>query len=194
MAEKKSTGIQTLYEQALQFAVKAHEGQVRKGSSLPYIIHPIETSLIAMTLTEDKEVIAASLLHDVVEDTEYTAQDISERFGERVAALVLASSENKRKDQKASDTWRIRKQEFLDGLEEKSHEERVLALADKLSNMRATYQGYRKNGEAFWLRFNEKNKESHAWYNRGVVERLRSDFSETDAWKELDHLVESVFK
>ncbi len=181
------------FEHAIRFAAAAHRGQVRKGSSIPYIVHPIETSLIALTLTRDKEVIIAALLHDVIEDTGYGAKEIREAFGERVLSLVQAESENKRKGQDASATWKIRKQEFIDSLERKSREEKIIALSDKLSNMRATYQGYRKNSENFWERFNEKRKEMHAWYYRSVADRLM-EFSDTDAWKELDYLIRKVFE
>ena len=167
---------QSMFERALEFAMKAHRGQVRKGSSVPYIVHPIETALIVMTLSDDQDVIIAALFHDVIEDTKYGAKE----------------SENKRRGEDKSATWKIRKQEFIDSLSDKPKEEKVIALADKLSNMRATYQGYRKNGEAFWDRFHEKRKGMHAWYYRSVADRLR-EFEHTDAWKELDGLISKVF-
>ena len=183
---------QSRFERALEFAMKAHRGQVRKGSSVPYIVHPIETALIAMTLSDDQDVIVAALFHDIIEDTKYGAKEIEMAFGARVASLVQAESENKRRGQDASATWKIRKQEFIDSLADKSKEGKVIALADKLSNMRATYQGCRKNGEEFWERFHEKRKEMHAWYYRSITDGLR-EFENTDAWKELDGLVRKVF-
>ena len=183
---------QSMFERALEFAMKAHRGQVRKGSSVPYIVHPIETALIVMTLSDDQDVIIAALFHDVIEDTKYGAKEIEMAFGERVARLVQAESENKRRGEDKSATWKIRKQEFIDSLSDKPKEEKVIALADKLSNMRATYQGYRKIGEAFWVRFHEKRKGMHAWYYRSVADRLR-EFEHTDAWKELDGLISKVF-
>uniref|UniRef100_N2AGL2 HD domain-containing protein n=1 Tax=Eubacterium plexicaudatum ASF492 TaxID=1235802 RepID=N2AGL2_9FIRM len=180
------------FERALEFALKAHKGQVRKGSSVPYIFHPIETALITMTLTRDQDIIIAALFHDVIEDTRYSAKEIEDAFGSRVAHLVQMESENKRKGQDASETWKIRKQEFIDGLERKSKDEKVIALADKLSNMRATRQGYLKNDERFWERFHQKDKNMHGWYYRAVADRLR-EFEDTDAWKELNRLIGEVF-
>lgn len=180
------------FEHALQFAVKAHQGQVRKGSSIPYIVHPIETALIAMTLSDDKDVIIAAMLHDVIEDTPYGAKEIEDAFGTRVARLVQSETENKRKDQDPSVTWKIRKQEFIDSLSHKTKEEKIIALADKLSNMRATYEGYRKNGENFWQRFHETRKSMHAWYYRSIAKKLQ-EFEDTDAWQELTALIEKVF-
>lgn len=181
------------FERALEFAMRAHKGQVRKGSSLPYIVHPIETALIAMTLTRDQDIIIASLFHDIIEDTRYSAKDIEDRFGSRIAHLVQMESENKRKGQDASETWKLRKQEFIDGLDDKSKEEKIIALADKLSNMRATRQGYLKNDEKFWERFHQKDKNMHGWYYRTVADKLR-EFEDTDAWKELDRLIREVFE
>lgn len=183
---------QSKFERALEFAMKAHRGQVRKGSTVPYIVHPIETALIVMTLSDDQDVIIAALFHDIIEDTKYGAKEIEMAFGTRVAELVQAESENKRRGQDASATWKIRKQEFIDSLPDKPKEEKIIALADKLSNMRATYQGFRKNGEKFWERFHEKRKEMHAWYYRSIAEGLK-EFEHTDAWKELDGLIRKVF-
>ncbi len=181
------------FERALEFAMRAHKGQVRKGSTVPYIVHPIETALIAMTLTRDQDIMIAALFHDIIEDTPYGAGDIEAAFGSRIARLVQSNSENKRKGQNASDTWKIRKQEFIDSLDQKTKEEKMIALADKLSNMRATYQGSRKHKEDFWLRFNEKRKEMHHWYYRTVAEKLR-EFEDTEAWIELDHLIRKVYE
>ena len=102
-------------------------------------------------------------------------------------------SENKRKGQDASETWKIRKQEFIDGLDHKSRDEKIIALADKLSNMRATRQGYLKNDEKFWERFHQKDKNMHGWYYRTVAEKLR-EYENTEAWKELDRLIWEVFE
>ena len=74
-----------IIEKAIQFATKAHEGAYRKGTSLPYIIHPLEAASIAAQITEDPEVIAAAVLHDVVEDTSFTEDNIRVLFGSRVA-------------------------------------------------------------------------------------------------------------
>lgn len=180
-------------ERALEFALEAHKGQVRKGSTTPYIVHPMETALIAMTLTKDQDIIIAALLHDTIEDTDCSAKEIEDAFGSRVLRLVQAESENKRRGQDASETWKIRKQEFIDSMDHQGRDEKIIVLADKLSNMRATYQGFRKNGTEFWQRFNEKNKEMHHWYYRAVADKLR-EFADTDAWKELDRLIVKVFE
>lgn len=82
-----------IVERAYRFADKAHEGQVRKYTFEPYINHPVKVCSFVETVTEDPEICAAALLHDVVEDTPYTLDDIEAEFGERVANLVFCLSD-----------------------------------------------------------------------------------------------------
>ena len=91
-----------LLDEAIKFAVDAHAGMVRKGTDVPYILHPMEVAAVTAAMTSDIDVITAAMLHDVVEDTKYTLDDIRERFGDRVAAYVADETENKREDRPAS--------------------------------------------------------------------------------------------
>ena len=93
-----------LLERAVAFAAKAHSGTFRKATRIPYIVHPMEAAAIVATLTDDEEVLAAAVLHDVIEDTGHSAEEIAGKFGERVARLVLAESENKRTERSATAT------------------------------------------------------------------------------------------
>lgn len=82
-----------LLDKALIFAINAHSGMTRKGTDLPYIIHPMEAVTIVASITDDREIIAAAALHDVVEDTEHSLDEIREEFGDRIAELApLATS------------------------------------------------------------------------------------------------------
>ena len=85
----------TKIRKAIEFAMDAHADATRKGKSRPYILHPLEAMNIAASLTEDEEVLAAAVLHDVVEDTDVKEAEIREVFGDRVADLVMAESEDK---------------------------------------------------------------------------------------------------
>ena len=71
----------TLVTQAVIFAAQAHDGAARKGSEIPYIVHPMEVVAIASTMTDDPQVLAAAALHDVMEDCGVTFETLSERFG-----------------------------------------------------------------------------------------------------------------
>ena len=92
-----------MIDKAAKFAERAHQGAHRKGTSIPYIVHPLETALIASMLTDDEEILAAALLHDTIEDTDVTYEELKREFGTRVADLVAAESEDKSK------TWMERK-------------------------------------------------------------------------------------
>ena len=97
----------TLLDRAILFAVKAHAGAVRRDGHTPYILHCTEAAAIAATMTQEQEVLAAAVLHDVVEDTDVTAETLKSEFGSRVALLVGAMSENKRPDYEeyGDDLW-----------------------------------------------------------------------------------------
>lgn len=88
----------SLMDRAIIFATRAHSGTYRKGTHIPYIVHPIEAAAIVATMTDDPDMIAAAVLHDVVEDTDATAEDIRLFFNDHIAKLVEAESENKRKE------------------------------------------------------------------------------------------------
>ena len=83
-----------MIQKAALFAAKAHEGMIRKGSRIPYIYHPMEVALIVAQMTDDPEVIAAAYLHDVLEDTSVTPEELEQNFGSRVLSFVMAESED----------------------------------------------------------------------------------------------------
>ena len=75
-------------DRAIEYAVRAHKNTERRGKGFPYIVHPLEAMTIAATMTSDQELLAAAVLHDVVEDTGVTLDDLRREFGERVAFVV----------------------------------------------------------------------------------------------------------
>ena len=138
------------FDEAIKFAVDAHSGMQRRRESTPYILHPLEAATIAGTMTSDAQVLAAAVLHDTVEDTDVTIEDIEERFGPRVAMLVSSETENKRPGIPPRESWRIRKEESLRDLAEAADPGvAVLWLSDKLSNMRAFYRSWRIRRRSF---------------------------------------------
>ena len=183
-----------LLNRAIVFAVEKHAGAVRKGTVIPYIVHPLEALAIASSMTDRQEVFAAAVLHDVVEDAGVSRSELVDRFGERVAELVMAESEDKREDEDKSASWRTRKEETIAHLRKISNiDVKVIALSDKLSNMRSIYRDYTTIGEDFWNRFNQKDKSQHGWYYSEMADVL-SELSDTFAWKEYSQLVGIVFE
>lgn len=193
ISEKWTVDDSLKIEQAYQFAAMAHKGQVRKGTKTPYIVHPVEASLIAFEMTDDISIIIGAILHDVVEDTNYELSDIEHLFGNDVAALVRYESEDKRKDLPPEDSWKIRKQEFLHHLESAPVGAKVITLADKLSNMRAIVKDYELLGDDIWKRFNQKNKKEHEWYYREIAD-LTKELSNTESYREYLELCDKVFE
>ncbi len=180
-----------VFERAVDFALEAHRGQRRKDGSI-YILHPLEVAVIAGTMTRDEEVLAAAVLHDTVEDTDVTAQDILDNFGERIAELVAHETEDKRPDMPASESWKIRKVESLAVLKDSSRDSKILWVADKVSNMRSLYKDYATLGEKVFERFNEKNPKEQRWYHDTVIE-YTNELADTRAHKEYKELFDRVF-
>lgn len=175
-----------LIHQAITFATVSHMGQTRKGTRIPYIVHPYEVGQILTAAGADTEVICAGLLHDTVEDTEASLEDIRTVFGDRVAALVAGASEDKSK------TWRERKQHTIDYLaKEASEEELLLACADKLSNMRAIALDYAEFGDQLWTRFNA-DKQQQSWYY-GALTDVFEPLHHYDIYWEIVNLYQEVF-
>lgn len=181
----------SLLDRAITFAVKAHQGMERKGKGFPYIVHPMEAVCIVATITNDQELLAAAALHDVIEDTDTTADDLKKEFGERVAMLVEAESDDKTGGSKA-ETWHQRKQDTLDRLRNADLDIKIVALGDKLSNMRAIAHDYAVLGDELWNRFTVKDPAEHAWRYHALAEAL-NDLSDTDAYKEFHTLVNKTF-
>lgn len=177
-----------MINKAIAFAVKAHEGQPRKGTEIPYIFHPLEVGMIVSRITDDEEVIAAAVLHDTVEDCDaVTLDDIRREFGDRVARIVGLESEDKDK------SWEERKAATVRSLKkELMREAKIVALGDKLSNIRCFYADYIKLGDELWQRFNMKDKRMQGRYYHGLCEAL-SDLSDLEEYQEFRRMVEMVF-
>lgn len=183
-----------LFERAAVFAAVAHQGVTRKGNRIPYLAHPVEAAAIMAEMTDDPELIAAAVLHDVVEDTEVTLPELQEYFGERIAFYVAGESEDKRPGLPPESTWKLRKQEAIEFLRTRADRgAKMLALADKLSNMRSVARDVEIIGDRLWERFHEKDKSMHGWMYRKVAEALE-ELKEYPAWQEYDRLVGKVFE
>ena len=182
-----------LVSEAIAFATKAHDGMRRKKSEIPYILHPLEAAVIVSSITNDQNLIAAAVLHDVVEDAEVSIEEIEQNFGKRVKDLVLSETENKRQNLSRAETWRIRKEESLAIL--KNTEDigiLIVWIGDKLANMRSIYREWKVDGDALWEKFNQKDVKEQAWYYKTIA-KLTERLADTSAWIEYKTLTEIVF-
>ena len=105
-----------LLDRAIIFAVQAHAGTERRGKGFPYIVHPMEAMEIVATITPDQELLAAAALHDTVEDTDVTVEEIRAQFGDRIASLVAAESDEMPEGVSEEDSWHARKKAAIDRL------------------------------------------------------------------------------
>ena len=182
-----------LVSEAIVFSTMAHDGMRRRKSDAPYILHPMEVGAIVGTMTDNQEVIAAGILHDVVEDAGITIEEIGEKFGARVKELVASETENKREELPPEETWLIRKKESIEKLRTTGDiEVLMLWIGDKLSNIRAIYRDYLVEGDALWNKFHQSDISVQAWYYRSIM-KYTVRLSDTLAWVEYQTLVEKIF-
>lgn len=167
-----------LKDLALDFATKAHEGQYRKATSEPYIVHPINVANMLEEAGFQEEVIVAGLLHDTVEDTTVTIEEIRNIFGENVAKMVASNTENKELG------WEARKQHTISSLVNAPFEVKALVVADKLDNLTQLKRDSKTLGEdELWKSF-KRGREKQKWYYEGV---LNSAFKNLSHYKAPDY-------
>ncbi|MCR5574019.1 MAG: HD domain-containing protein [Bacteroidaceae bacterium] len=181
-----------LLDRAIMFAVRAHAGTERRGKGFPYIVHPMEAMEIVATMTSDQELLAAAALHDTVEDTDITVEQIRAEFGDRIASLVASESDTFEQGVSEEDSWHARKQAAIDRLSSAPHDAKIVALGDKLSNMRAIARDYAMQGDKLWNLFHAKDPKDHEWHYRGLADALR-ELHDTFAYKEFAQLINQVF-
>jgi (p)ppGpp synthase/HD superfamily hydrolase len=159
-----------LIERAMRVAARCHRTHNRKASDLPYISHPASVALILIKAGFDAEnVLAAALLHDVVEDTGYTPQELAAEFPPQVVESVAALTERKLDADGRKRSWQERKQEHLDQIAAASVEARAIVLSDKLHNL-GTMLYDLEAGDEIWSRFGAA-PEKILWYHRSMIEQ-----------------------
>lgn len=180
-----------LISKAIQFATLCHANQTRKGTDIPYILHCLEAGTIAASLTNDgkdvnHEVVAATILHDTIEDAAVSYDTLRNMFNDHVANLIRHQSEDK------SQNWLARKQATIDFLQVNTCKKLEIAtLADKLSNMRAIAKDYERLKEQLWTKFNA-GKAQQQWYYESIAKSLRQ-VRDTDEYQEYIQLIQEVF-
>jgi (p)ppGpp synthase/HD superfamily hydrolase len=137
-------------EGAIALALRAHEGQVRKGDGqLPYLVHPVTVALILSRYTGDEDTIIAGLLHDTLEDTPVTAAEIERAFGEKVRDMVLDVTE----PDLPGLSWETRKARYLRHLQAAPRPSLLVAGADKIANLVSMIAVHATAGDTLWERF-----------------------------------------
>ena len=182
------------FDRAIIFATEAHSGQMRKLRGVPYILHPMEVAGIIGTMTTNREVMAAGLLHDTIEDCGISVEKLREEFGDYVVELVCSETEYKYPDLPRDVSWKRRKEESLELLKNSTDiNVHILWLADKLANARSFYRVWLTKGDELWTYMNMKDPAMHAWYYREVRELTRPYLIDFIAYKEYCEIVSRLF-
>jgi (p)ppGpp synthase/HD superfamily hydrolase len=169
---------------AIKFVAQAHQGHYRKGTNIPYISHLMNVMKILCEIGCDKEVITACILHDVVEDTSVSIEEVERIFGKRVATIVEGVSEPDpiRNGPNGKGPWKLRKQHTIEFItKEATLEQLLVSCADKVDNTESIRQDFILNGEKLWERFNAP-KGDQQWYYTSVAaafEQRSNEFGES---------------
>lgn len=174
-----------LVEKAIAYAIRAHAGQERKGQpGVPYVVHPLHVGMLLSRHGFGAEVVAAGILHDVLEDSGASPADLARDFDPRVAALVVEVSEDK------SRSWEQRKQHTIDAIARMSEGARAVTASDKIHNLADLDRLIDERGSEVWKLF-RRGRDPTLDYYRRVLGQLDRHFRHalTD---ELAQLVERV--
>ena len=183
-----------MLDKAIEFAAHAHKDMYRKGLNQPYIFHPLEVLSLISLLTDDDDIMSAAVLHDTVEDTPATIEDIKREFNDHIAKLVDYESEDKRGNVNKANTWVERKQEAIDCLNRLDDiGAKMICLCDKVSNLRSFHLLILDRKEAAWDCFNMKDPKMHYWYYDEVRKAL-SELKDTVVYKEYCFLIDTIFE
>lgn len=146
-------------KRAIQFAARKHHGHMRvETEPLPYVTHLFSAALLVAEDGADDDVVTAALLHDTIEDTATTREEIAAAFNDRVAQLVVAVTEDK------ALAWKERKEAYFAALETAPEEALLIMAADKIDNIESKIEGYEREGEAF-LRKWKGDMSEYLWYH-----------------------------
>jgi len=206
--EAKQSNARELYDfdrlsTAIRFAAYAHQDEFRKGTTIPYIVHPLDVVSILLKNGGSEDLVIAGVLHDVLEDTPHSRKEIRKNFGDSVGTLVEGASESEAltkgiSNEEKKKTWKLRKTERIKKVKTSGRELRLLICAYKLANIRDLLGDLHTQGEGVWEKFNS-SKQEQAWYYREMASAMASpkggdaDISALPAYQELTSCMLEVF-
>lgn len=159
-----------LIERAAALAARAHSGQTRKESAMPYIAHPIAVALILARYSFPDNVIAAALAHDIVEDTDIAGEELRAELGNDAADFILPITHDN------SLSWEEKKIGYIETVRQASEGAKAISVADKIANARSLLAAHEKQGVAVWKHFNA-GRDKKLWFERAMLNMLR------ESWK-----------
>ncbi len=160
----------SLIEKAIRIATKAHKAQLRKADGIPFITHPIVVALKLAKHGFSDIVIAAALVHDVLEDTDYPVDKFKKELGDEVFKIVKAVTNDKFLE------WEEKKIKYIENVRKGSEEAKAVAVADKIHNIESLMIVYAKDGSEVWKRFN-RGKDKKIWFEKNFLKMIK------ETWK-----------
>ena len=172
---------------AILFATKAHDGQRRKTDNVDMIFHPFTVGMLLQRVGADEDTVIAGILHDVVEDTKYTLDDIENIFGKNVRKIVDEVTEDK------SLEWKKRKEEAIEKVRNASIQGKMVECADKINNLESLYDLLQEKGAEVWKNFNKPYSEQK-WYYTEMYNAVIENVEYNDFFKRYKNVLDKVFK
>lgn len=172
---------------AILFATKAHDGQRRKTDNVNMIFHPFTVGMILQRENMDEDTVIAGILHDVVEDTKYTIEDIENIFGKSVKDKISEVTENKALE------WKERKKKAIEKVRNASFEGKMIESADKINNLESLYDLLKEKGEDIWKKFN-KPYPDQKWYYTEMYKAVIENVEYNNLFKRYKTILDKVFK
>ena len=156
-----------IVEKALEICINAHKGQIRKGDGKPYFIHPLMVALKLASYGASPEVIAAALTHDVLEDTNYTKEDLENELNSNVLGMVEALT------QVENPSWKEKKLGYIESVRNAGIDVKLISVADKIHNLESLIMAHKVKGKGIWKLF-KGNREEKAWFETELLGIFKS--------------------
>lgn len=156
-----------LVERAMALALRAHEGQMRKEADVPYIVHPVAVALVLARNNFPDTFIAAALVHDVVEDTSVSSEELRSLLGDEVADMVAPITHDDTLE------WEAKKRAYIEEVRKASLGAKAISLADKIANAHSLLAAYQAQGPAIWKHFNA-GREKKLWFEHAMLDMYRA--------------------
>ena len=180
-------------EQAIRAAAVLHKDQVRRGQTpFPYITHLYAVATLVADYTEDENVIIAALLHDSIEDTDYTPDELKDDFGGEVMDLVLGVTEQGHNHDEEPKSWKERKKQYVKQLKNAPTGSLLIAAADKVHNMRCIIEDYYDDHSQFMADFGGSLGERVMVYQE--ISNILNRKLENDILSEFNHVFDEYKK
>lgn len=151
---------------AFRLACRWHDGQLRKGDGLPYIIHPVSVALMLAEHGFSEDTIAAGFCHDLLEDTACAPEEIARECGEKVLEIVKAVTNED------TEEWERKKTDYIARVRSGPAEAKAVCVADKICNLRSLIEAYGEQGPAVWKKFT-RGQDKKLWFERNLLEMLK---------------------